>query len=83
MATPNWSDEHVTRANRFTLHVVLAWVLLVTLQAAVVPTGTIGLVFAGAFALGATWLLVHSLFTQVDQLTKTRIEEANRAGGSD
>ncbi len=77
MATPDWSDEHVSRANRFTLHVVLAWVALVTLQAVLVPSGTIGMLLAGVFALGATWLLVHSLFTQVDALVKTRIAEAD------
>ena len=41
-----------------------------------VPTGSIGVLLAGVFALGATWLLVHSLFTQVDGLVKTRIAEA-------
>ena len=76
MPTPDWSDEHVSRANRFTLHVGLAWVALVTLQAVLVPTGSIGVLLAGVFALGATWLLVHSLFTQVDGLVKTRIAEA-------
>jgi hypothetical protein len=76
MPDPDWSDEHISRANRFTLHVVLAWVALVTLQAILVPTGSIGMLLAGVFALGATWLLVHSLFTQVDGLVKTRIAEA-------
>lgn len=83
--SPDWSNEHVSRANRFTLHVVLAWVALVTLQAILVPTGTAGALLAGAFALVATWVLVHSLFTQVDRLVKTRIAEADGepAGESD
>ncbi|MCG1001841.1 hypothetical protein LQ368_00020 [Halobacterium noricense] len=72
-----WSDEQISRANRFTLHVVLVWVALVTLQAVLAPTGPIGVVFGGAQRGRATWLLAHSLFSQVDELVKTRIEEAS------
>jgi len=75
MVDPEWSDEHVTRANRFTLHVVLAWIGLVTLQA-ILPRSSVSLLLGGVAALGATWLLAHSLFTQVDGLVKTRVEEA-------
>jgi len=81
MADPDWSDEHVSRANRFTLHVVVAWVLLVTLSASLADTGGVGLVFLGASTLGATWLLVHSLFTQVDELVRTRLDEAGELRG--
>ncbi len=77
MADPEWSDEHISRANRFTVHVVLAWVGLVVVQAILLPTGSVGMLLAGVVALGATWLLVHSLFTQVDELVKTRVEEAD------
>ncbi|NIB98331.1 hypothetical protein [Halobacterium sp. R2-5] len=77
MADTEWSDEHISRANRFTVHVVLAWVGLVVVQAILLPTGSVGMLLAGVVALGATWLLVHSLFTQVDELVKTRVEEAD------
>jgi hypothetical protein len=81
MPTPDWSDEHVSRANRFTLHVVLVWVSLVVLQAMLLPTGSIGMLLTGVFALGAAWLLVHSLFTQVDELVRTRLDEADDLTG--
>jgi len=77
MADPDWSDEHISRANRFTLHVVVAWLLLAALSAALAGSGSpVGVLFFGALALGGTWLLVHSLFTQVDGLVRTRLEEA-------
>jgi hypothetical protein len=84
MADPDWSDVHVSRANRFTLHVVVAWVLLTTLSASLAGTDNVGVLFLGVLTLGATWLLVHSLSTQVDELVRRRLEEAgelaNRPG---
>lgn len=77
MADPDWSDDHVSRANRFTLHVVVAWILITTLSGALAGSGSpIGVLVLGALALGATWLLVHSLFTQVNGLVRTRLREA-------
>jgi len=78
MADSDWSDEHISRANRFTLHVVVAWLLFVWLSASLAGTGIVGVVVLGALALGATWLLVHSLFSQVDRLVRTRLDEADR-----
>jgi len=76
MPDPDWSDEHVSRANRFVLYVVVAWVALVTLQAVLAPAGPSSVLVTGAAALAATWLLVHLLFSEVDKLVKTRIAEA-------
>jgi|AntRauMinimDraft_4_1070384.scaffolds.fasta_scaffold00114_26 hypothetical protein len=81
MADPDWSDAHISRANRFTLHVVVAWVLLTTLSASLAGTGSVALVFLGLAALGGTWVLIHSLFTQVDELVRTRLEEASEGAG--
>jgi hypothetical protein len=80
-SVPDWSDAHVSRANRFTLHVVAAWLLLTSLSVALAGTGTVGALFRGLLALGATWLLVHSLFSQVDGLVQTRLDEAGELAG--
>ena len=79
MADPDWSDAHISRANRFTLHVVVAWLLLTTASVSLAGSGPAGVVFLAVLALGGTWVLVHSLFTQVDELVRTRLDEADGA----
>ena len=76
MSTPDWSDEHISLANRFVAQVVVAWLVLVAVSALFARTGTFGFVFVGFLTLAATWLLVHALFMHVDRLVKTRLEEA-------
>jgi hypothetical protein len=75
MDSPEWSEDHITRANRFATHVVLAWLALVALDAILVESSGFRPPILGAAVLGAIWLLVQSLFTQVDELVKTRLEE--------
>ncbi|MXR21290.1 hypothetical protein [Halobacterium bonnevillei] len=79
-AAPERSNEHVSRGNKFTLQVALAWATLVVLNAVFGQTGAFSFVFVGVLTLGATWVLVHALFEHVDQLIETRIEEAAAAG---
>ncbi|WP_336035416.1 hypothetical protein [Halobacterium yunchengense] len=83
MGDPDWSGEHVSRGNKFTLQVALAWLALLVTNAAFARTGALGFAFVGLATLFATWLLVHALFEHVDALVKTRIAEADGAGGED
>ena len=73
--SPDWSDEHVSRANRFAAYLLGSWVVLVVVSV-VLGGGLFAAVVVGILALWVTWLLVHSLFTEVDELVKTRIAEA-------
>ncbi|SEW13757.1 hypothetical protein [Halobacterium jilantaiense] len=77
MADSDWSNEHISRANRLALHVVVAWVVLVVVSAALAGTGGFGPLVVGVLSLAAVWLLVHSLFSQVDGLVRTRLEAAD------
>ncbi|GAA0264035.1 hypothetical protein [Halobacterium noricense] len=80
MASPDWSDEHISLANRFTAQVVFAWLTLVGMSSVLTRMGMFGVLLVVVLTIGATWLLVHALFTHVDSLVQTRLEEAGMTG---
>ena len=77
MDSSGWSSGHSSRADRFTLRVVVAWVAVAVVSAALADTGGFGPRVVGTLSLVAAWLLSHSLFSQVDRLVRTRIEEVD------